>query len=109
MKHLALASLAMVSLSAPALAAPPSYDEALAVVCTARRNHANDGLKKLCNDLHSGEPTASATARAAPPKAALPSARKTESPAAPWPESKPVAVLLVRDAYSVQSFLSEQA
>lgn len=109
MKRLAFASLALLSLGVPALAAPPSYDEALAVVCAARRNGANDGVKKLCRDLHSEQPTAGATARVAPPKAALPSSRKTESTAATWPESKPVAVLLVRDAYSVQSFLSEQA
>jgi hypothetical protein len=107
MKHFTIASIVLIAATAPAFAAQPSVDAGPGAAAAAKDGGVNP--KKPLDRNARKFRNAKAKGNLPPLLPPLPPPVAMKAPPVPpdWPAFKPTAVLLIRDAYSVQSFISE--
>jgi hypothetical protein len=106
MKHLTIASIVLIAATAQTHAAQPSVEQA-PVLATAVKDgslHPNKPLDGKARKFRNAKARGDLPAILPPPPLL---AVKAAVVTPDWPAFKPVGVLLIRDAYSVQSFISE--
>ncbi|MHB8269661.1 hypothetical protein [Bradyrhizobium sp.] len=109
MKHLFIPAIALLAVSTPALAEQPSVGQTPDTVSAAHARDDGVNMKRLRDDVKARKPRSS-RAKGEIPSILPPLPPMTAKAAVPqdWPAYKPVSVLLVRDAYSVPTFISEK-